>query len=445
MARVADPKTTVQTISTLIGKDVGLALRVIRTANSARYNRSGRPILTLAHAVALMGMETIRDLAAGLMLLHHFRHRPAGVRQLLALSLLTANHARQGALVTRYPRAEEAYLCGLFRNLGEVLAACYFPDDYMQILAEMAYSKAGEKEAAVRILGFPYEELGQEVVKRWSLPPLVVHALDPALLIPAQPPRGETQHLCLLTGFGHELTSAMHRETGVRSAARLNRLMNSYGRALRIGRESLESIARSSLAETKATFDSLHLPLDELKLEAQLQEALSAQPAEEPAPWDEFAAALSAALPAEGLVPLLTMLLEAARRRAHFGRAAFALVSPGHDAIKARVATSPDLLDAFNFPLDRKAGPLTAALTGRRDLLVYEGPYLASDFARQLGAACFALYPVIVDGVLAGCLYLDAASIPQRPDPSVPAELSRARDLAAQAIAQSRRLSAPAV
>ena len=36
---------------------------------------------------------------------------------------------------------EEAYLCGMFRNLGEVLAAAYVPDQYAEILRELRTQK----------------------------------------------------------------------------------------------------------------------------------------------------------------------------------------------------------------------------------------------------------------------------------------------------------------
>jgi HD-like signal output (HDOD) protein len=94
------------------------------------YNRSGRPILSVAHAASLMGMQAIRDVAAGTMLFEHFRKRSPGVRELMILSLLSANHAREAAQKLGFARPEEAYLCGMFRNLGEILVACYLPEDY---------------------------------------------------------------------------------------------------------------------------------------------------------------------------------------------------------------------------------------------------------------------------------------------------------------------------
>ncbi len=446
LAGLASPSASAGVISHIIGKDVGLSLRIIRTANSIQYNRSGRQILALPHAVALMGLETIRDLAAGLMMVHHFRSRPPGVRQLLALSLLSANHAREGARASNYPRAEEAYLCGLFRNLGEVLVACYFPEDYAQVLGHMTANRTGEKESCLRLLGFPYEELGREVVRRWNLPSQVARVLDETAPAALASLYSEEQHLALLAGFGHELTAALHRVPPDQCAARLERVLRGFGKPLRLTGKVLGGIAHSAVENTKATFKTLQLPLDQLRLEKQVELALhagllappEAHRGDEASPeWDELARDIHNG----GLQQLLARILDLGLHTGGFDRAVFGLVTPEHDAIRARLhagAASEEWAGRFGFPLERRAGPLTAALVGKRDLYVCGGPYLDSGFARTLEAGCFVLLPVVIGGIVAGCLYFDRPSPPgaaRKDEPEAPRNLVRARDLAAEAIA----------
>lgn len=446
LASLANPNATAGAVANIIGKDVGLSLRIIRTANSIQYNRSGRQILALSHAVALMGLETIRDLAAGLMMVHHFRSRPPGVRQLLALSLLSANHAREGARASNYPRTEEAYLCGLFRNLGEVLMACYFPADYARVIAYMTGNRAGEKEACLRLLGFPYEELGREVVRRWNLPSQVARVLDETAPAVITNPYTEEQHLALLAGFGHELTAALHRVPPDQSAARLDRVLRVFAKSLRLTGKSLGRIAHTAIEDTKATFKTLQLPLDQLRLEKQVELALHAGLIAPPETNRDGAASpewndLARDLHNGGLQQLLGRILELGLDTEGFERAVFGLISPAHDAIRGRLhagAANAEWVGRFGFPLERRAGPLTAALVGKRDLYVCGGPYLDSDFARTLEAGCFVLLPVVIDGLVAGCLYFDRPSPPgtaRKAEPEVPRNLVRARDLAAEAIA----------
>ena len=116
-----------------------LTAQLLRSANSIYYNRSGRRILSASHAIAFLGWDTIRDMAGGLLLFEHFnqRRRDPGLKELVLCSLLTANHAREVSARLQYPRREEAYLCGMYRNLGEVLAAAYLPDQYAEVLRDV--------------------------------------------------------------------------------------------------------------------------------------------------------------------------------------------------------------------------------------------------------------------------------------------------------------------
>src|SRR5580692_5947822 len=104
---------SLQHITNVILKDYSLTLRILRTANSALYNRSGRHIRSISHAVSLLGVESVREMATGVVLLEHFRKHSPGLKELILLSLLTANHAREVATRIGYPKPEEAYLCGM--------------------------------------------------------------------------------------------------------------------------------------------------------------------------------------------------------------------------------------------------------------------------------------------------------------------------------------------
>src|SRR5436190_16470038 len=59
--RTLDPGSTCSQLTRIILRDVGLASQILKIANSARYNRSGRPILSVGHAVTLIGWDAVRD------------------------------------------------------------------------------------------------------------------------------------------------------------------------------------------------------------------------------------------------------------------------------------------------------------------------------------------------------------------------------------------------
>ena len=100
----------------IILQDLGLTSRILRVANSALYNRSGHPIMSVAHGTILLGWDNVRNLVSTVRYLEHFAGRAPGLRELLLLSLLSAVHGRNIAATIGYPCPEDAYICGLFRN-----------------------------------------------------------------------------------------------------------------------------------------------------------------------------------------------------------------------------------------------------------------------------------------------------------------------------------------
>src|SRR5580704_18175862 len=152
-----EEEASIQHITNVILKDYSLTLRILRTSNSPLYNRSGRQIHSISHAVTLLGVEAVREMATGVVLLDHFRKHSPGLKELILLSLLTANHAREVAERVGSLKREEAYLCGMFRNLGEVLVACYHPRGYAAVLLRMQEDRIPVAQACREILGFDYD------------------------------------------------------------------------------------------------------------------------------------------------------------------------------------------------------------------------------------------------------------------------------------------------
>jgi HD-like signal output (HDOD) protein len=460
MLRMQDEEITLRQVTNIILKDVGLSLRVLRTANSAHYNRSDRPILTIGHAVALMGLDAVRDLAATLLLLRHFRRSAPGVRHLLALSLLTANHARSAAALFGYRHYEEAYLCGMFRNLGEVLMACYFPKDYLAVLEDMKARKCAEKSSCRAVLGFTYEEMGQATILQWNMPDRVAASMRPPG--PIRGPLGKEENILpALAAFAHELTTVMHRDPPEGLRGRMRKVLDLHGPNFQFRQRDIEWIAEQAIQETKSTFDMLQIPLDDLRLKTQMEQAIEmlksgegdwehredAAGNEEP---ERPGADLIEALKEEvsqvvsnggfDLNQVLMMVVEAIQRGGGFSRVLFCLVTPDHSQIQARLGLGEnieELIQKFRFLLHGVSGPLGEAMIERRDLIVTQGLSLHSPFARGLGAGCFGIYPVVVDHVVAGCLYFDAEK-PVKLNGSQRAALAGLRDLAVKAISITR-------
>lgn len=461
MQALADEDASLRHLTALVLRDFSLTLKVLRTVNSAQYNRSGRAILSVAHAVALLGVDAIRCLAGSLALFEHFQKQSPGLKELMLLSLLTANQARAVAALIRYPRREEAYICGMFRNLGEVLVATYFPRQYASIMLRIKEENLSDREACLRVLHFSYDELGQAMALRWRMPEKVTEVIGAADRRRGRAWRQDASLLNELTSFCHALTTAVYRRDQEGTRARLNLLIQDYLPTLALQGEDVERVLDTAILDTKNTFAILRMPLDGLRLHHQTEAALATAAAEPPSP--EAAPGLHELASEENLLERLThevellvsssidlqlnsvllMILEAIFRGGPFDRVLFCLVNAEHTHIQGRLGLGAESLrEKFSFPLSIRGGPIGAALLKKQELFLSSdraSTYAELELLKLLGASSFGLHPILVDGVLVGCLYFDRLAPSAPLDARTLGFLVRLRDLAATAIQKKRQ------
>lgn len=453
----ADEDVSIQHMTNVILKDFSLTLKVLRTANSAYYNRSGRPILSVSHAVAMLGIDAVRDLAGSMVLFEHFQRKSSGLRELILLSLLTANHARELADRLHFPNREEAYLCGMFRNLGEVLVACYRPREYAEILVEMSREKLTIPHACRKVLGFTYEEAGRAVVDRWHMPESVgACMLESDLRLGRLGALGEI--LEAVAQFAHKLTHAIYRREPQAARASVNLLIESQGALLGIGRDEVRDTADAALKETKDTFGLMRVPLDDLRLQRQTEAALStlgeeataqlADPAVSPKELlarlrHEIDTVLDSRSPFE-IDSVIFMVMEAIYRGGPFDRVLFSLVDVDRNILHAKAGLGENIdaaIERFSFPIAREAGPVGAAVLRRTDVYSVtsrDRRYTSSALVRKMAPGAFGLFPLVVDGLVIGCLYFDRARAGAPVDPATLASIGGLRSRLAEAVDRRR-------
>ncbi len=252
----------------VILQDVGLASQVLRLANSAMYNHSGRAIMSIAHALAVLGWLEVRSMASAVRYIEHFANRSPGLRELVLTSVLTAVQSREVAAALGHPHPEEAYICGLFRNLGEVLIACHYPDEHSQIILIMDAENIPERAACLRILDFSWDEVGQCVAARWQMPPAVRLAMEPS---PAAAGSPLDRSLASITHYGHKLTRALYRKGASIDSIHLETVLNPAGQPVLVSVRDLCAIVDLAIVETSEMFATLQIPIDTLRMSKQAE------------------------------------------------------------------------------------------------------------------------------------------------------------------------------
>ncbi len=466
-----DDASSLQRLANVVLREYSLTLSVVRTANSVHYRRSGRSIQSATHAMMLLGAKTVRQLASSLLLFENFHRRSPALKELMLQSLLTANHAREVANTLGMEEPEEAHLCGMFRNLGEVLIACHFGEDYARIQTMMHDEGKSETGATKAVLGFAYADLGAEVSRQWGMPDAVVQGMRA---------RASTSVSlsAAVTAFSHDLTVALYGQAHTPDGAgvALETVIEQHGAKIKLSRQQVREVIASALNETRELFASLHVPSDRQRVK-QLSEAArsaigaaardiaaletgewsavtTATSEDAAVPWrDRLRQELESAADASSgtaLSDVLLLALEGALRGGPFDRVMVCILDTDRGRLVARSGLGDGidvLLTHFDFPMNIRGGPVVTATQQRAPLyLPTDRPMNAIEarWAGTLRVAQFGVFPIVVAGKIVGCVYVDrtmdgemAAMTPDRATLRYVKSLS---EIVVTAIAARRRL-----
>lgn len=171
---VADPESSLESITQVVSLDQALTARTLRAANSAA-SAARSQITTVKDAVVRLGRSTILTLGFG-----------AKVRQELQQPLpefgLAENvlwrHSVAAALVVesmgalgKVPIPPEAYAAALLHDIGKLVLA-RFLDPELQAFLRRAQEegRCNPLEAEMEILEVNHAELGGMIARHWGLP-----------------------------------------------------------------------------------------------------------------------------------------------------------------------------------------------------------------------------------------------------------------------------------
>lgn len=172
MALVNDPHADAATLSSLIHRDQALAAHVLRVANSPAYMPRS-PIMSLQHAVSMLGMSLLSQIAFTASLKAGAFQVPgyeAEVKQLWRHALASGAYAKDIAR-TRRVNVESAYLCGLLHAIGKpvILRA-------VTGLAKELRVTLDQPMLGVFLEGY-HARVGGLIAEKWGLPKQVAEAI----------------------------------------------------------------------------------------------------------------------------------------------------------------------------------------------------------------------------------------------------------------------------
>jgi HD-like signal output (HDOD) protein len=172
LARLTRRSCDVPEVAALVERDALLSAQVLRLANSAAFGRV-QPINSVKHAIAMLGVGTMRKFALGSSLSNLFsRFRAAPSFSMTRFNLHSVATATLVELLSDEVPLEfssGAFIAGLLHDVGKLLIAVSMPKQYEDILSVAAINNSPIVECEREILGADHAELSGLAISRWEL------------------------------------------------------------------------------------------------------------------------------------------------------------------------------------------------------------------------------------------------------------------------------------
>ncbi|HOO36877.1 MAG TPA: HDOD domain-containing protein [Deltaproteobacteria bacterium] len=177
MEKTLDAKVNARQIAQMVEKDQGLAIKVLKVANSPFYRRI-KEISTIRGAVVLLGFNVLKSIVLSISVINLFNEKEKRVLDFYKFwqhSIACAVCAKSIANKVLPSFAEDAFIAGLLHDLGKVVSDQLIctKGEYAQVLDVMDRANSDIIKVEQNIVGIDHATLGRYLMEKWNLPSLL--------------------------------------------------------------------------------------------------------------------------------------------------------------------------------------------------------------------------------------------------------------------------------
>lgn len=168
--------TTAEELARVVASDPAVAARVIKISNSSFYGCQ-RQIQTLSTAIVILGFNTLKSLVVAASVKQVYKPFGLTEKMLWEHSFAAGLAARMIASSTRAANEEEAFLGGLFHDIGKIIMNSLDKEKFQQVMQRCYNEGLTFEEAESSVFPFKHDEVGAYVVKKWNFPLAMTNAI----------------------------------------------------------------------------------------------------------------------------------------------------------------------------------------------------------------------------------------------------------------------------
>lgn len=248
---VSSDSSSAGKLAQTILQDFALTNKLLKLVNTVSYGQFGGNINTISKAVVIIGFETVRNIAMTLILLEFLQNKSQALelKDEVISSFFAGILAAQLAPGGMVGDAEEAMICAMFHNLGRMLSKFYFFEESQQIVRMMEDQGVDEEQAAIKVLGLSYNDLGVGVARSWNFPGRLIAGMKKLSGEKIRTPNSDIDHLTVTVNMANELC-AISAVTELKDKEQaLKQLCARYAGAAQISESKFSKVLESGLLE----------------------------------------------------------------------------------------------------------------------------------------------------------------------------------------------------
>lgn len=176
MELIESDSATAEELAKIVSSDPAVAARVLKISNSSFYG-CRRQIQTLSSAIVILGFSTLRSLVVAASVKQVYKPYGLTEKMLWEHSFAAGLAAKIIANRTRAANEEEAFLAGLFHDIGKIIMNTLDHDKFQEVMQHCYNEGITFGQAERGIYPFTHDEVGAHVIKKWNFPEILTSAI----------------------------------------------------------------------------------------------------------------------------------------------------------------------------------------------------------------------------------------------------------------------------
>jgi putative nucleotidyltransferase with HDIG domain len=168
--------TTADELAKVVSSDPAVAARVLKISNSSFYGCQ-RQVLTLPHAIMMLGYNTLKSLVMAASVKQVYKSFGLTEKMLWEHSFGAGLAARTIAGTTRLVNVEEAFLGGLFHDIGKTIMNNMDSQQFQTLMQKCYNEEIPFVIAEQQFYPYSHADVGGLVIKKWNFPEMLMKAV----------------------------------------------------------------------------------------------------------------------------------------------------------------------------------------------------------------------------------------------------------------------------